>query len=97
LLFFLKIKKIFFRIKKIRFIYLPEFLSWQTHSIVETDENRVSNERDNGIVLVLRTWSDVFIIDSCVKSNDDGHEWDLINDVVGIVVSIIDKEFDRSS
>jgi hypothetical protein len=53
-----------------------EFVSWQTQYRVE---NRVSSEVDKGILC-----SDGY-------NNDDGHDWDLINDVDGIV----GKEFDR--
>ncbi len=54
--------------------------SWQTQYRVDIDEKRVSSELDKGILC------------SNVDNNDDGHDWDLINDVEGI----IDKEFDRS-
>ncbi len=64
------------------FFFVPKFFSWQTHSLVETAEKSVSNEPDNGIDF---TWFDEFVIDSDVKSNDDGHEWDLTNDGLGLI------------
>lgn len=76
---------------------LPRVFSWQTHSLVETDENNVSNDPDNGFGLVFNVEFTGLTIDSDAKSNDDGHDWDLINDVFESVVWMIEKEFVRTS
>ncbi len=59
---------------------LLELVCWQTQSRVDTDERSVSSELDRGS------------FDSDGNNNDNGHDWDLISDVEGMV----DKEFDRS-
>ena len=81
---------------------LPRFLSWQTQSRVETEENSVSSELDNHTVCSFFTRfedddADDFVVGSDAKSNEVGHEWDLTKSVDGIVVWMIDKEFERLS
>ena len=76
---------------------IPRVFSWQTHSLVETDEINVSNDPDNGFSLVSNGEFTGLTIDSDIKSNEDGQDWDLTNDDFGSVVWMIEDEFARTS